>query len=625
MMDIQWETTNAALRHRGLEPITVTADEMKTFHDAVSTPRTDIAPESKDMVVLEKKSLTAIQDTLHKLMEDCDRRQGLITDLIKTNNGLREEVKTAKSKSFMSQSSVSDCDESQNRDRPPTAKNILRENIGGNFNNNNDARGSVFGGASETSDVERRTSNTERELQEIKRRLNAMEIEERRRKQRQEAVIKQMRQKPLRRKHDGDFLDSIEYYETEMDRVENEYCPASDHDDSLLASGRPPISSRPTTDRTENSETQRLDRLHAVRNYDRQLKEAEDAMRKWKAEMKRMKDDLDSRPSLRDFNDAQNRIVELERLLESQNARSREEDNRRNARLAGADEVVLCLDTLKEKLRVKGSLDVVNQVEYLCHVHHDAKKAEKLLKKINAIVMENGDDKHKTWCHSSGHKLVETLKSWKAEMKALPHIRDNVERLHRRLLGSEGLETSKDLSPGNELVVMTESLLKDNSLPTFDAVRKIGDANQQTMVLIISHFQNLFDVKEVPNVITRMTDVYNKNKEIQNILRTLRDMLGLDEKTPGSWAVVDAVAQLSNAVNATSTRRLQEVLGVEELDSVVQQVGEHREFCPVFTQMLQKVMELLVVDSLESVLPAIQSLKLLATPAPIHQADEQDI
>lgn len=47
------------------------------------------------------------------------------------------------------------------------------------------------------------------------------------------------------------------------------------------------------------------------------------------------------------------------------------------------------------------------------------------------------------------------------------------------------------------LSFLTEALLKDNSLPSFESVRKIDDANKQTMVLIISHFQNLFDVDEV--------------------------------------------------------------------------------------------------------------------------------
>ena len=47
------------------------------------------------------------------------------------------------------------------------------------------------------------------------------------------------------------------------------------------------------------------------------------------------------------------------------------------------------------------------------------------------------------------------------------------------------------------ILIYIESLLKDNSLPSFDSVRKIDDVNKQTMVLIISHFQNLFDVDEV--------------------------------------------------------------------------------------------------------------------------------
>lgn len=83
------------------------------------------------------------------------------------------------------------------------------------------------------------------------------------------------------------------------------------------------------------------------------------------------------------------------------------------------------------------------------------------------------------------------------------------------------------------------------------------------------------------------------------------------------------MAQLTNALNASTTRRLQEVLGVGDLESVVSAVGEHRDFCPVFTRVLQKVMEVLVVDSLDQVLPAIQSLKLLATPAPLHEDDDR--
>ena len=82
MSDIRWEETNDALRHRGLDPIAMTAgsDVMMNFRDAVSTSNVESDDdgdqrESKDVVVMEKRSLAAIQDTLHRLMNDCDRRQ----------------------------------------------------------------------------------------------------------------------------------------------------------------------------------------------------------------------------------------------------------------------------------------------------------------------------------------------------------------------------------------------------------------------------------------------------------------------------------------------------------------------------------------------------------------------
>ena len=79
MSEFRWEETNDALRHRGLDPIAMSASLGLTFHDAVSTTNveSDDAGEkdSKDVVVMEKKSLAAIQETLHRLMDDCDRRQ----------------------------------------------------------------------------------------------------------------------------------------------------------------------------------------------------------------------------------------------------------------------------------------------------------------------------------------------------------------------------------------------------------------------------------------------------------------------------------------------------------------------------------------------------------------------
>ena len=41
----------------------------------------------------------------------------------------------------------------------------------------------------------------------------------------------------------------------------------------------------------------------ATRSYDRELRDAESAMRKWKSEMKKLKQEIDSRPTRQDLDD----------------------------------------------------------------------------------------------------------------------------------------------------------------------------------------------------------------------------------------------------------------------------------------------------------------------------------
>ena len=77
MSEFRWEETNDALRHRGLDPIAMSASTGLTFHDAVSTSNVesedDAASETKepkDVVVMEKKSLAAIQVDSHGISSE---------------------------------------------------------------------------------------------------------------------------------------------------------------------------------------------------------------------------------------------------------------------------------------------------------------------------------------------------------------------------------------------------------------------------------------------------------------------------------------------------------------------------------------------------------------------------
>ena len=147
----------------------------------------------------------------------------------------------------------------------------------------------------------------------------------------------------------------------------------------------------------------------------------------------------------------------------------------------------MCLDKLKARLGVSSSLDVVEKVDFLCRSQIEGRKAEKLLKKLNQIV--DSDDQgvnrgrevdlvsglfrrdsgflavtpalslaptqHKPWCHSSGQKLLQTLRRWKSDLGEVSQIHQNVEQLRRKLMGIDETAKMGDVHLTKELVKMT--------------------------------------------------------------------------------------------------------------------------------------------------------------------------
>ena len=46
---------------------------------------------------------------------------------------------------------------------------------------------------------------------------------------------------------------------------------------------------------------------------------------------------------------------------------------------------------------------------------------------------------------------------------------------------------------------------------------------------MVDHFMNLFDVSTLAGVYARMNDLYSKLGEVHNVMKTLKDLLGLGE------------------------------------------------------------------------------------------------
>ena len=54
-----------------------------------------------------------------------------------------------------------------------------------------------------------------------------------------------------------------------------------------------------------------------------------------------------------------------------------------------------------------------------------------------------------------------------------------------------------------------------------------GPPGRDELQHVVEHFMKLFDVDDVSGTFARMNDIYVKNSEMINVLRTLKDLLGL--------------------------------------------------------------------------------------------------
>ncbi|XP_041459949.1 centrosomal protein of 70 kDa-like [Lytechinus variegatus] len=174
--------------------------------------------------------------------------------------------------------------------------------------------------------------------------------------------------------------------------------------------------------------------------------------------------------------------------------------------------------------------------------------------------------KHETWCEQSYRHVVPTIQHWTGIILKDKHTDARSER-----------QKKKDL---------------------FEAEK------------IVSHFQRLFDVPTREGSYARMTEVYHRLEELNNILHTLKSLLGLPDGIPANRVVV-ALGHLCDLHSDTSTKLLSHLLQTDNLERLILCLDQYHKFFPVFEGIAKDLMEILGVDSLGKVVPAVRALKLL--------------
>lgn len=76
--------------------------------------------------------------------------------------------------------------------------------------------------------------------------------------------------------------------------------------------------------------------------------------------------------------------------------------------------------------------------------------------------------------------------------------------------------------------------------------------------------------------------------------------------------VVSTVGKLCKIINEDVNEQVKQVLGPEDLQSIINKLEEHEEFFPAFQAFVNDLLEILEIDDLDAIVPAVKKLKILS-------------
>nr|XP_031298688.1 centrosomal protein of 70 kDa isoform X5 [Camelus dromedarius] len=263
---------------------------------------------------------------------------------------------------------------------------------------------------------------------------------------------------------------------------------------------------------------------------------------------------------------------------------------------------------LSEKLNLQKDLESRPTQHELRLYKQQVKKLEKALKKNiklqDLISQKKADDKKEKDEPSEDNQqqaltdqryfqdLYKSLKLLSAELVPWHNLKKQDE--------NEGIKVEDLLFIVDTMLEEVENKEKDSNMP-----------NVQILQAIVSHFQKLFDVPSLTGVYPRMNEVYTRLGEMNNAVRNLQELLELDSSS-SLCVLVSTVGKLCRLINEDVNEQVMQVLGPEDLQSIINKLEEHEEFFPAFQAFTNDLLEILEIDDLDAIVPAVRKLKILS-------------
>ncbi|XP_043853888.1 centrosomal protein of 70 kDa isoform X5 [Dromiciops gliroides] len=203
--------------------------------------------------------------------------------------------------------------------------------------------------------------------------------------------------------------------------------------------------------------------------------------------------------------------------------------------------------------------------------------------------------------------LTPTIEMWADQLTSLKDLYRSLEKLSEELLPWHNMKRY-DKSEGG---IKVEDLLfiVDSILEEVEHKKKDDMPCPETLQAIVNHFQKLFDVTSMSGIYPRMNEVYTRLGEMSNAVRNIYEILELDNSSSLS-VLVNTIGKLCKIINEDVGKHVQQVLGTQDIQSIINKLEDYDEFFPAFQTFIQDLLQILEVNNLDAIIPEVKKLKL---------------
>ncbi|KFQ67213.1 Centrosomal protein of 70 kDa, partial [Phaethon lepturus] len=565
----EWENLNKLLMRRGLKPVSLAAAQS--------------CRNISDTIVLDSQSSLGIRLALKTLVEDTDRQQKMMQGLMEANRYLRDEIRQERGRASRQEQRANDLENVVKNikskicqlEDETIAKVCQQQNQVKELQKDQQVAQAKY------QQQQEKLQEQEEIIAHLQKELCKVGMEEQQRGATQNKMFCRFCKRAPKSLLDQQFLCLIDYYESQISQMKKELRHYKNDEDQV---------------QKEVKSKEEFLNLDATPNYralltsfQRQLVETKARNEQLLLENINLKKDLEMRPTAQELKLYKHQVKKLEKILKKTI----------HMAVVETDFIIKCHTHLSNNicylwLKVLSHIDSILRSPRAPPLIYRRSKGP-----VQNYIKENGQE-------CGFEHLPLTIEMWADQLMALKDLHRSLRKLSLELVPWHTADPQDN----------RESIRVEDLQFTVDAILEEIENKEKssqtlslpTLTAMVSHFQKLFDVNSLNGVYPRMNEVYTKLGEMTNAMRNLHELLELDSSAPPT-VVVDSVGKLCDIINENVTEQVQQLLGTQDIHSIINKLEEHECFFPPFQALIQDLLCLLEISNLDDILPTVRNLK----------------